>query len=345
MFNSGFPSHTWSDKVAQEYNYSNLPFGVCPNCDRIIWTYTAKYIKDQDIWFSESEDPTFTDLSFLNKPTIEDCHIAIAEKTWMNCDEEKILRIFTIQKNSDSIREIISNSWNEIVKETNNKEAISSIIISAIESKTEEFANSTQSPEAISNLENTLPLLNTELMCDRIIMAEIMRQLGRFEHSAKVASNIVVGNCSSITVIHFCQVLSWLCEMQDSVVRPISAIQFKLRLSVISVDDKPLKTRKELFPIQKYFYKELRRSQFLELNLNDDQNTISELHAEIIPCGNAAYFYNDTSASGTYFVNKNTHLFKESILLQNNDRLKIGKYEVLVEFVPFIDLGYSIQRS
>ena len=66
------------------------------------------------------------------------------------------------------------------------------------------------------------------------------------------------------------------------------------------------------------------------LVLEDADKIVSGRHAEIM-YQNGQYFIKDTSSNGTLLQNAGQHLNNAQAVLQNNEILRIGEYEVLVE--------------
>lgn len=66
------------------------------------------------------------------------------------------------------------------------------------------------------------------------------------------------------------------------------------------------------------------------LVLTDAENFVSGHHAEI-SCENGQYYVKDTSKNGTYLVNAGINLNNAQAVVQGNEILRIGEYEVLVE--------------
>lgn len=71
------------------------------------------------------------------------------------------------------------------------------------------------------------------------------------------------------------------------------------------------------------------------LVLPDPDNFVSGHHAEIIYL-NDQYQIKDTSKNGTYLMSTASNLNNAQIQLQNNETLRIGEYEILVELVSEI---------
>lgn len=63
--------------------------------------------------------------------------------------------------------------------------------------------------------------------------------------------------------------------------------------------------------------------------LPDPEQFISRFHASII-FENGIYSLTDTSVDGTYIQNKNIHLRRDTVVLSDGDRLRIGDYELSV---------------
>jgi type VI secretion system protein ImpI/type VI secretion system protein len=65
--------------------------------------------------------------------------------------------------------------------------------------------------------------------------------------------------------------------------------------------------------------------------LRDPGRFISRKHASIV-FRNGSYFFSDTSKNGTYVVNKDLRLLKDTVELHDGDLLRIGDYEIAVSF-------------
>lgn len=66
-----------------------------------------------------------------------------------------------------------------------------------------------------------------------------------------------------------------------------------------------------------------------QLILPDKTNLISRNHA-VIEYANGIFIYTDKSANGTELCGENRTLIKDTVVLTDGDRLKIGEYELLV---------------
>ena len=71
------------------------------------------------------------------------------------------------------------------------------------------------------------------------------------------------------------------------------------------------------------------RSPSNDLVLPDPNRYISRQHAKILH-KNGCYYLQDTSFNGIYILNKSLHLHKNSLKLENGDKLVIGDYELIV---------------
>lgn len=71
------------------------------------------------------------------------------------------------------------------------------------------------------------------------------------------------------------------------------------------------------------------RSPGNRLVLPDPERCISRTHAEI-KCQDGQFVYIDASSAGTYLVDRDRVLMRESVLLQDGNRLRIGDYELSV---------------
>jgi type VI secretion system FHA domain protein len=66
-----------------------------------------------------------------------------------------------------------------------------------------------------------------------------------------------------------------------------------------------------------------------KLHLPDPDKYISRKHA-VIRYENGFYFLTDTSTAGTFLMNRNLKVHRDSIQLTDGDRLRIGDYELMV---------------
>jgi len=66
--------------------------------------------------------------------------------------------------------------------------------------------------------------------------------------------------------------------------------------------------------------------------LEDNDKIVSGQHADII-FANGQFFIKDTSSNGTYLVNAGLSLSNAEAVLQQNEVLRIGEYEILVEML------------
>lgn len=71
-------------------------------------------------------------------------------------------------------------------------------------------------------------------------------------------------------------------------------------------------------------------------HLPDPDKYISRKHAQIA-FDNDAYFLTDTSAAGTFCINKNQLVHNETIQLEDGDHLRIGDYELIVTLSEITD--------
>ena len=100
-----------------------------------------------------------------------------------------------------------------------------------------------------------------------------------------------------------------------------------LTVQVISYKNQPLQE-----PLSASFDREegtLGRSSENHFILPDPEKFVSHIHA-IISYEHGCYYLKDTSANGTLVSNKNSRIHRESIQLEDGDRLKIGDYDLVV---------------
>jgi type VI secretion system protein len=71
------------------------------------------------------------------------------------------------------------------------------------------------------------------------------------------------------------------------------------------------------------------------LSLNDPEKFISRKHAAI-SFENGSYYLTDTSKDGTYIINKNLHLCRDTVVLNDGDKLKIGDYELIIHVLSSV---------
>jgi type VI secretion system protein len=77
------------------------------------------------------------------------------------------------------------------------------------------------------------------------------------------------------------------------------------------------------------------------LTLSDPEKYISRKHAAVA-YKNGGYHLTDTSKDGTTIINRNIRLCRDTAVLNNGDRLKIGDYEVQVR-IPDSDISSAIE--
>jgi type VI secretion system protein len=77
------------------------------------------------------------------------------------------------------------------------------------------------------------------------------------------------------------------------------------------------------------------------LTLSDPEKYISRKHA-VITYKEGSYRLTDTSKDGTAIINRNIRLHRDTAVLNNGDRLKIGDYELLVH-IPDSDISFGIE--
>lgn len=78
--------------------------------------------------------------------------------------------------------------------------------------------------------------------------------------------------------------------------------------------------------------------------LDDPDKIVSGQHAEI-HYANGQFLIRDTSSNGTYLVNARQNLSHAQSVLQSNEILRIGEYEISIEILADLSNGQLIDRS
>lgn len=182
----------WTDgKQISPMEFEAPVVAVCLGCDHPFWLASAKILGEIDSLKGEEGvvdlDPLWLEAEHLEEPSEEEYHRAIAVGLATNPDQERTLRILTWWRENDSFRE-----------------------------KAPTGSPHTATGPRRKNLEALSLLLGEAEVGERLMRAEVLRHLGKFELSRSLLAKTDYAPFGPIVEQMRC-----LCEAKDSLVREL----------------------------------------------------------------------------------------------------------------------------
>jgi hypothetical protein len=178
----------------------------CRHCPECYWLKDAEEIGKLDCWGSEEEavDPAWRNAKYVEEPSEEEYYSAIDRGLARDREEERSLRILAWWRRNDAFRR-----WSVRVFAWWRRN-----VAFRKKSVGQDAAPASSSVKSLDNLKALAGLLDLSDENDRVMKAELLRELGEFEAATAILDQIGPGDYASVA-----RQLRILCEVGDASVR------------------------------------------------------------------------------------------------------------------------------
>ncbi len=187
-----FGSRAWTDGARRSPMLpATSPVAKCQHCSGYYWTREAKVHGEIPVWGNEGEEikPEWASAPYLAEPKEKDYYAALQTGLARSLEEEKALRILAWWRRNDRFRDSGEDTPPSLVK---------------------------MSRACRSSLLALATLLDTQEDTDRIMRAEVLREMGDFR--AGRSALLAIGSTENASVVG--QIIA-LCDANDPLVREI----------------------------------------------------------------------------------------------------------------------------
>lgn len=191
MSGNTFGARMWTDGKQVAPMLPSPPSVVkCSHCRECYWLDDAKEVGTLMAWGGNSQvDPAWIAAEVVREPSEEEYYQALRDGLAQDPQQELNLRVLALWRSNDAFRDVR-------------------------EAGTSGIANT--SGACRENLEAIAGLLDEARESERIMKAEVLRELGEFESAQRLLSRAVSGDVA--TVVHQ---LRLLCDAEDASVREL----------------------------------------------------------------------------------------------------------------------------
>ena len=201
--------YTWTDGFRISMQRPRPPGIVkCGQCSYVYWLKDAEVIGEVPLWGGTTSSPGWHKAEHVVEPSETDYYAALASGLGRTPEEERSARVLGWWKSNEPLRgDIVTQvykSWNfSPVRENAGRRVRHEIGTWNLDPPTRQ-----------ANMELLLALLDMSNAGDRLMKAEVLRQLGRFDEALAALRNVGSEEASWIV-----DQVRPLCEEEDQLVR------------------------------------------------------------------------------------------------------------------------------
>lgn len=203
--------HRWTDGFSLSYSHPRPPYiAKCGHCGFVYWLKDAESIGELPIWGETIAHPEWLKAEHVVEPSEADYYEALESGLGGTAREERNARLLAWWKSNESLRGEtpagVYKYWNSSPVRGDRNRIVKHVI-----------GTWNRDPSARqTNMEQLLPLLNLREESDQLIRADLLRQLGRFDHALAVLREVESERASWIA-----DQIQALCEEGDTLVKEL----------------------------------------------------------------------------------------------------------------------------